>query len=132
MFGGGLLTGEISSLPLRKLIFGRVLFGGGSMLKFAKNYRIPYHIDDLLFAKHFCISQFQGVTTSPVQSRSKFSKFVKCQPPRQIGLSNARPLGFPGTLYCNKVDFFAPLSRSQSLSYPMNIYKFLGRTYNYQ
>ena len=39
------------------------------------------------------------------------------------------PLGLPRTLYFDKFYTLAPLSRSNSLSYPTNIYKFVGRTY---
>ena len=76
-----------------------------------------------------CISVNSTPYHPPGQPRAKFQNFAKYRPPRQIFLSNSWLLGFPDTLYVTKFHTLPPLSRSQLLSYPMNI---VGRTYIYE
>ena len=80
------------------------------------------------------VVMYQSIPSVTLPLGNPRTNFQNCQFPatQTIFFENARPSGLPGTLHFDKFYIFQPLSRSQSLSYPMNIYKFVGRTRIYQ
>ena len=76
------------------------------------------------FPAVYNVCKFQELPPLP----ANFQKIVKSRLPGETFGSNPRGLGLAGTLNFNKCYTISPFSRRQSLIYPLNSYKFVGRT----